>query len=374
MERLMAEAHESLDLEKGPLARFLWLDFGQAQSGLLLIVIHHWAVDGVSWRVILEDLHHTYELARSGSLPSLPPKTASFITWGRHLAEYAGSEELARELVYWQRLVGQACPAFPLEGAGDNLESSAKTYSAALSETETQALLERVPGTFGTEINHVLLTALTRAFERVTGSQNLLVAMEGHGRESLFPGVDISRTVGWFTTIFPLALSLKPEVEPVAALRSIKEQVNRLPNRGIGYGILRYLNTDSKIAETMTNIPRPSVRFNYLGQFNTLSKPDSWFRVADEHAGATRHAREYRCYQLDVGALVAEGRLRLNITYSEALNREKTIKAFAERYLDMLRALIAAAAERSAGAAAPGVDALTMDQEEIEDIFEEIGG
>ena len=197
-----ARLQASLNLEEGPLLRVALFDRGTQRSSYLLIVIHHLAVDGVSWQILLEDLQSLCQQQ------SLPAKTTSFQHWAVRLSEHARSPVLRNELPYW-RAIGDHSPArLPFDkNGGTNTIAEARTVSVSLNADDTRAVLQEVPVAYSTHINEVLLTALVRAFAPWTGSSSLLIDLEGHGREEIFEGVDLSRTVGWFTTIFPVVLN-----------------------------------------------------------------------------------------------------------------------------------------------------------------------
>ncbi|HWF88403.1 MAG TPA: amino acid adenylation domain-containing protein, partial [Pyrinomonadaceae bacterium] len=214
-----ARLHASLNLEHGPLIRVALFDRGAAQNSYLLIVIHHLAVDGVSWRILLEDLHTLYQQLSRSEAPALPPKTTSYKNWAERLTEHARSTAVRDELAYWCEISGDPLARLPLDHAnGTNSVASARTMSVSLNTEETRELLQALPVAYRTQINEVLLTALVRALTAWTRADSLLIDLEGHGREDILEGVDVSRTVGWFTTIFPVVLDCKDSQAPVETL------------------------------------------------------------------------------------------------------------------------------------------------------------
>ena len=221
---------------------------GPDRAARLLLVVHHLAVDGVSWRPLLEDLEASYLRLKAGENVRLPAKTTSFKTWAERLTEIAKGETLRSELPYWnavtdpKRAGESSSPLVSPELRIDDTEGSARTWKVRLASAETQALLQRVPAVYNTHINDVLLTALARAWARSSGSRILATNLEGHGRENLFEDIDLSRTVGWFTSIFPVRLELPGtgiDWQPGEALKSVKEQLRLIPQRGVGYGVLK---------------------------------------------------------------------------------------------------------------------------------------
>ena len=337
-----ARLHASLNLQEGPLMRVALFDRGAQQKSYLFIVIHHLAVDGVSWRILLEDLQALYQQLNSGEKPSLPAKTTSFKSWAERLTEHAESGALRDELSYWCATVENSTARLPLDYlGGTNTAASARTLSVSLDVDDTRTLLQVMPAAYRTQINEVLLTALVRALTPWTGSQSLLVDLEGHGREEILEAVDLSRTVGWFTTIFPVVLDCGDSQTTVEVLRSVKEQLRTIPNRGIGYGLLRYASSDSAVAEKLQALPQAEVRFNYLGQVDRALLDSSMFTVAALPTGPAQSLKAERTYPLNIIGTVTGGELRLEWTYSENLHREETIVGLARHYIDELRELIA---------------------------------
>ncbi len=344
MESTATQLQTSLNLSAGPLMRVALFDCGVRQANRLLIVVHHLAIDGVSWRILLDDLQTAYHQLSRGEAVRLPAKTVSFKQWAERLNAHAQSPAIEQQIAYWLS-VENVVPALPLDypdGLRLNTHGSSETVSVMLSTEETQALLHRVPATYNTQINEALLTALAQAFAEWTGSSNLRIDLEGHGREDLFADLDVSRTVGWFTSVFPLTLSLR-DTQPSQAIRDIQEQLNRVPQRGIGFGLLRYLNRNRELAEKFCALPQSQISFNYLGQYAQAFGQDSLFALAPESAGAELDPQAPRRYVLSVSGWITAGRLELTWFYSKQVHRRETIAQLAQQYVKALRDLIATA-------------------------------
>ncbi|MEE8584938.1 MAG: amino acid adenylation domain-containing protein, partial [Acidobacteriota bacterium] len=339
LESAAAQLQASLDLGSGPLLRVAHFGLEAGQPGRLLIVIHHLAVDGVSWRVLVEDLQTLCRQLSLGQPVQLPPKTTSFQEWARRLNEYARSEAAKAEAAYWLGQHSEAA-ALPVDAPGANAEASVRRVSVALSPQETQALLQEAPQAYGTQINDALLTALVQAFSGWTGTKRLRVDLEGHGREALFEEVDISRTVGWFTSIFPVFLPLEQASGPGQALKAVKEKLRSIPHRGLGFGVLRYLSQDPSLSRRLSELPPPQVSFNYLGQFDQALPQSTTFRLAPESGGPARSPRALRNHLLDVSGSIADGKLRIEWSYSRDLHSRSTIERLAQDYIQALRDLI----------------------------------
>src|SRR5205085_1408577 len=270
MEDVAARTHAGFDLGGGPLIKAVLFDLGASRRPVLLLAVHHLVVDGVSWRILLEDLEVAYRQASGGQAIHLPAKTTSFRDWALRLVDHVASGGLDDQLGWWAEL-GDGAAALPRDREGANTIASTRALAVHLDPDETRALLSDVPGVYRTQINDVLLAALGRALCRFGGSDRVLVDLEGHGREDVLPGVDLSRTVGWFTTLFPVALDLAGDGGWASTLKSVKEQLRAVPGRGLGYGALRYLREGIPGAEGLAGGPEAEVSFNYLGQFDWTS-------------------------------------------------------------------------------------------------------
>ena len=342
----------SLNLSEGPLLRAALFDLGKHQPNRLLLVIHHLVVDGVSWRILIEDFQTAYGQISRDETVALPPKTTSFKQWAERLHEWARSPELQGEFDYWFALSHQPTSRLPIDfPTAANLVASEKTVSVALSVEETKLLLQEVPAAYRTQINDVLLTALGQAFEGWTGNNSLLLDLEGHGREDIFEGVDLSRTIGWFTAVFPVLLNLEKPSDLGAAIKSVKEQLRAVPNRGIGCGVLRYLNPE--MAKNLHELPQAEVSFNYLGQFDQVLPQSSLLMLSSEPSGPIRSPRGNRRYLLEINGFIASSKLQLDWTYSENIHRRESIENLATGFIESLRSLIQYCQSPDAGGCTP---------------------
>jgi len=335
-----AKVQASLDLSQKPIIRATLFNLGSHQSRRLQIVIHHLAVDGISWRILLEDLQTAYQQLSQGEAIELPPKTTSFKQWASRLAEYGKSGAVATELEYWLTQSPSGATSFPVdypEGRNANTVASSAKVSVSLNAEQTHALLQEVPSAYHTQINDVLLTALVQCFAQWSGKQTLLINLESHGREELFERVDTSRTVGWFTSIFPVQLRLQESYHPGEALKSIKEQLRQIPKRGIGYGILRCLSPDAATRAKLQALPEAEISFNYLGQLDQGRSPSSWTLA---HSGSDRSPLGSRRYLLEIDGFILEGKLQFEWTYSEKVHQRATVERLAQEFIEALRSLI----------------------------------
>ena len=322
----LAAVQAGLDLAGGPLVRAA----RAARSGreLLLLAIHHLVVDGVSWRVLVEDLGRAYADLAAGRPVRLPPKTGSFRAWAGALEARARDGE--REL--WRELLRPGCAPLPVDSpvpAGAPTEASTRRVAVALDGSATAALLRRPSG----GVEALLLAALGRALLGWARGNAVLVDRETHGRDGR--GLDVSRTVGWFTAISPVRLECDPALPPAATLAAVEELLARIPDGGLGFGVLRY------VAGELRDAPRAEVLFNYLGQLDRGRSEDALLRPSAVDPGPLRDPRSPRTHALEVDARVAGGRLSCSWSYSELTHRRATAAGLAERFLGELRALVA---------------------------------
>ncbi|MFJ4143749.1 non-ribosomal peptide synthetase [Pseudomonas sp. NPDC089734] len=378
---LFADTQRSLDLQNGPLLRALLVDGPQGQQRLL-VAIHHLVVDGVSWRVLLDDLQVAYRQLSDDTSIQLPAKTSAFRDWAARLKAYAGSESLREELSWWQdQLSGPAVelPCDAPQGGGQNRH--AQTVSVRLDAQSTRQLLQQAPSAYRTQVNDLLLTALAQVICRWTGQDSTLVQLEGHGRETLFDEIDLTRTVGWFTSAYPVRLTpaLTADAGPGDSIKHIKEQLRQVPHKGLGYGVLRYLADDAN-RQAMQTLPTAPVTFNYLGQFDQSFGSDALFRPVEESAGAAHDANAPLPNELSIDSQVYGGELVLRWTFSGERYQTEAITELAQAYLAQLQALIAHCLADGSGGLTPSdfplaaldqahLDALPVPANSIEDVY-----
>ncbi|WP_437755167.1 amino acid adenylation domain-containing protein [Sorangium sp. So ce1389] len=377
LSRAAGQWQARLHLTEGPLLCAVLFDLGPSRRDRLLLVAHHLVVDAVSWRILLEDLQTAYQQRAAGEEIRLPAKTTGFASWARRLRAHAQSDEVTRHADAW---IAAARPTAPLpadDPAGAGLEGDTIRRTDRLDEGETRALLAATSA-YRTRVDELLLTALGGALARWTGDAAVLVDMEGHGRDAL-GDVDVSRTVGWFTSLYPVRLEVQPDAACDQALKAVKEQLRGASCRGATYGLLRYLGEGERGAR-LSGQPAPAVSFNYLGQWDDLLAASPLFALAEDDLGAERDPRAPRGYELEVDAAVVGGRLRVTWSYSGARHRPETIQRLSEDFAARLRALIARCLEPGAGGCTPSdfplarLDQATLDRllgpgRDVEDVM-----
>ncbi|WP_353231753.1 amino acid adenylation domain-containing protein [Pseudomonas helleri] len=331
LQALCDEAQRSLSLHDGPLLRAVLIDHEQGAQRLLL-VIHHLVVDGVSWRVLLEDLQAAY----AGQ--ALAEKTSALQDWARQLSAYAQSPALMAERDSWlQQLQGASARLPHARTEASQALRYRQVVSLGLDREQTRHLLQQAPAAYRTQINDLLLTALARALCDWTGDSTALIQLEGHGREDLFAGIDLTRTVGWFTSLFPVKLT--PAAGMAESIKAIKQQLREVPGKGLGFGLLRYQG-DAQTQASLAALPQARVTFNYLGQFDQSFNDDGLFVPAQEASGAAQSLDSPLANWLSVDGQVYGGELKLDLSFSQECFDTADIEALASSLKAQLQALI----------------------------------
>ncbi|MFJ4679523.1 amino acid adenylation domain-containing protein [Kitasatospora sp. NPDC088783] len=383
-------ALDRLDPDRGVLVQAVWFDAGPDHPGRLFLAVHHLALDGVSWRVLVPDLADAYAALAEGGRPAPAPVGTSLRQWSQQLTERARTGDVVGELGYWREtLTGTTAPlgTRALDPTRD-VFANRRTLVSSVDGDTTAALLTQVPTAFHAGANDVLLTALALALQdwrrrRGHAAAPVLVDLEGHGREEeAVPGADLSRTVGWFTSLFPVRLD--PGVTDPAetwaegqaigtALRNVKEQLAAVPGKGLGFGLLRHLNPQT--ATALAGLGSPDVLFNYLGRSLITRGPGAWTPVRGS-GGLTGHADPEAplAHLLEINALVHEDgedgpRLAAEWSWPADLLTEDEVRNLADTWSTALRALAAHARQPGAGGHTPSDFPLApLEQQDIDEI------
>jgi len=310
-----------------------------------------------------------------GSRVELPSKTTSFKAWSERVREYVRAGGVDGELAYWSRGGMEGLGKVPRDHAGGrNTEGLSESVTVRLGEEETRRLLQEVPGAYRTEINDVLLTGLVEGLRRWTGRERWVIDLEGHGREEWFEGMDLSRTVGWFTTVYPVELRVGEVWSAGEALKGVKESLRGVPRRGMGYGLLRYVR-GGEAEERLRRVEGAEVSFNYLGQLDRVLGGEGWLRWAEEGSGATREVGARRSHALDVNAQVVGGCLETEWTYGKELHRRETVERVAGEVQGALRDLIAHCVSPGVGGYTPSdFPQADLSQGELDALIRDLDG
>ncbi|MET7745670.1 amino acid adenylation domain-containing protein [Streptomyces sp. NPDC005385] len=364
-------ARRTLDPRQGRVLRAVWFDRGETEPGRLLLMVHHLAVDGVSWRILLPDLAAAWRAAADRTSPdaALDPVPTSLRAWSRLLSEAAHDPARAAELPLWQAVSEAEDPPIsdrPLDPARDTY-ATRRDLTLTLPADQTAALLTAVPAAFHAGVDDILLTALALAvahWREPASTTSVLVDLEGHGREELAPGVDLSRTVGWFTSLYPVRLDPgatdRSEVwaggpELGRAVKAVKEQLRAVPDHGIGYGLLRHLNADT--GPLLAALPTPQIGFNYLGRFGAGQAGD--WEAAGETDAVTAPADPAMPlpHAVDLNAATEDRpdgpHLVANWSWPSGLFTEDRIRELADTWFRALHALVIHATSPGSGGHTP---------------------
>ncbi|WP_052586064.1 non-ribosomal peptide synthetase [Bacillus velezensis] len=335
----VAALQQRMDIEKGPLLKAGW--FKTRSGDYLFITVHHLAVDGVSWRILLEDLSAAYTHAVKGQPVQLPPKTDSFKQYAVRLSEYAKSSKLMREEEYWRFIEEETAAGLPYEKPQHQTgaDSIRQTVSFTLTEEETSVLLQQVNRAYHTDTQDILLTAAALALRDWTGGGRLRIAMEGHGREHIMPELDISRTVGWFTSMYPVLIDLNTAgAELGTAVKTVKDTLGRIPDKGIGYGILKYMTPPEQ--KTIRFRQAPEISFNYLGQFNDTEDQHT-FSLSGLASGHDITPTWQREQAVEMSAMAAQHKLHFSLSYPPSRFRKETMEQLLQTLQQYLRDIMA---------------------------------
>ena len=343
LERHAEELQRSLSLQQGPLIRVATFDLG-AGGHRLLVIVHHFAMDGLSWRPFWDDFVAVLTDLEQGAAVSLAPETTTFSDWTHLLKERADSPELRGDVRAWLDLAWADVRPLPLDHSandGANTNASAREVVVEFSVDETRAIFQETPA-----VPHkvdFLLTALAQTIGEWTGARAALIDMMGHGRdEDAFETADLFGTVGFFISYTPMVLSL-PGSSSSSAADLLTDQIQPIMRGGLDFDLLRYMTSDATIRQTFSALPRAQVLFNHLGKRDELDTvpPGSTFTLAEESMGNTHAPTGIRYYPLAVSSQVWRDQLRLNFVYSENLHLRSTVDGLAETFKLRLLALAA---------------------------------
>ncbi|PFZ35429.1 non-ribosomal peptide synthetase, partial [Bacillus wiedmannii] len=328
------EIQSSIDLENGPLVKLAL--FKTENGEHLLITIHHLVIDGVSWRILLEDFSEGYRQVSRGRKVEFQAKSNSFKEWAAYLQKQLETPELQEEFLYWDKIEKRNVKPLPSDYSyceQDNKLKNSKEVTIEFNQEETEDLLKKSNRAYNTEINDLLITALGLTINEWTSEEHVIINLEGHGREILQGDIDINRTIGWFTAQYPLSLSIKNGSIP-DVLKRVKESLRRVPNKGVGYGLLKYMTPVKP-----WNNPEPEISFNYLGQFDESVK-EGIFEISSLSTGNNMSLEGKRINEIDINGMISNQKLRFTISYNSKRYRGSTMSEFAGRYKENLLDII----------------------------------
>ncbi|MEO0771346.1 MAG: condensation domain-containing protein, partial [Cyanobacteria bacterium J06649_4] len=368
----------SLNLQDGPLVGISGFDCGTTQPSQLFLVIHHLVVDGVSWRILLSDLQLAYQQVISGESVQLLPKSNTYQQWAKELAQIADDSEVQADFDYWHEIAQLPPVSFPKDilseekSAQENTVGNSETAVARLSPELTRSLLQDVPSVYNTEITEVLLTAFTQTLSEWTAHPTSLIDLESYGRFS--ETLDLSRTVGWFTALYPVALSYDVTQPLADNIQAIKRQLRAIPHQGMSYSLLRYMSHQYNDLAHPLDIS-PAISFNYLGQLDNIEQirgEQGKFKKLPSK-GHNQAAQNHRPHLLDINSWIANGQLTVEWTFDQTHHTSATIEQLAEQFTSNLAALIEHCCEKEDVEYAPDDFGLVqLDQATLESVLSQV--
>ncbi|WP_074048659.1 non-ribosomal peptide synthetase [Paenibacillus ihumii] len=329
IEREADRLQRSIRLEQGPLTK---LGVFRTDAGsYLLIIIHHLVVDAVSWRIIMEDFEYLYGCYEHGETPQLPAKTTSFQAWSEALARYANTADVLEEAEYWSSVISKEVPGLP---AGQNAGTShtfgdMEEIEVDLTAEETGILVRRAPAAWGTEMNDLLIAAYLRTLNEWCGHTRFAIDLEGHGRSEFSPDQDLTRTVGWFTSLYPAVYEI-PEGNLLSVLKTVRENHRSIPRKGFGYSILKFL-TDPERKEGIDFGFAPEICFNYLGEFQDGLKQEGVRSASIPFGDLIDHSMIWP-YQMELNAHIVNGQLRCALRFNRRRIARGSMDMLASRF------------------------------------------
>ncbi len=339
---------QSLVLESGDLIRFVFMETPEGETAnRLFIAAHHLVIDAVSWRILLDDIGECLTQLAAGKELDLGTKGSSYRQFNTALLKYAQSPTMETQIPYWQS-VANGLVNLPVDMEVEkSLLSDVKHYNVSLDEVTTQLLIKESNKAYNTEINDLLLSGLASCIGEHFRMSKIMVGLEGHGREDIFNTIDITGTIGWFTSFYPLQIDISTMKNTGDLIKSTKEQLRLIPDKGMGYGVLRYFHPSESVRETLANVPW-DIGFNYLGQFdNAMSGgTNEWLARSEEAMGKSLSPQTPFRTRLEINCSIAGGQLNISFGYAPKEYKQETIAAIAEGYVQKLQDIIKHCSEK----------------------------
>ncbi|WP_218618665.1 non-ribosomal peptide synthetase [Paenibacillus sp. P3E] len=311
-----------LNINDGPLMGSCLFKLSDEER-LLLITVHHLVIDGVSWRILLNDIHKMLHQLSNKQVLSLGSKTSTYQAW----ATYIQSWDVTSELVYWKEILNEKSRFLTDSFTNANRQSIRKELSRQLTSSQTKQL-HKLKSTNDLDVSEVLVGCFASVLSECTNRDNVVIELEGHGREEANSQLNLSKTVGWFTTIYPVVLYV-PNGKDIEKILSIKDQLRNVPNKGLGYGVLNYLRG------LLPNNNPKNIRFNYLGEIdNNLYQPH--FSIEFINTGHDIDPSNQQDCLFDLELIIINGKLNITIKYDETLFTNSNIEELLQHYVDRL--------------------------------------
>jgi amino acid adenylation domain-containing protein/non-ribosomal peptide synthase protein (TIGR01720 family) len=369
MWKICDELQGTLDIENGPLFRCVYFDNGNFQAQIFLVA-HHLIIDGVSWRILLSDIVNAWDQCRTLKNVTLSRKTSSLQQWGIALYEYALSERLQKEKEYWYSLLSRFPKNITEKSTNPSFKYSTDTIviSLKINKAITSLLLGDANNAYKTKINEILLAAIFKAYSIAVGRPLLRIDVEGHGRELLFPELDISETVGWFTSIYPLVVQCNHLDDVGLLIKTVKELYRNIPGNGIGYGLLKDILQDGEINQ-LDNNAVPFMVFNYLGQVDIALKDGFSFHPANEINELSSDKKNKSAFPLEINCMILAEELAFKFILSKECNVNFNLSGFVENVESSILDFVDHCINSNAGFTPSDFPLIHVDQERLDGII-----
>lgn len=333
----LAQRHQrETRLEQGPMGFVIAIQKGGEDDGnRLLFALHHLVVDGVSWRILMEDLQTALTALLQGQPIQLPQRTTSYAQWSQRLQQHAQSPSVQKQAAFW--LAQDPAPLLPTDSEGHNTYGEVESLSFQLNSAQTDALLREANRAYHTRPEELMLTAILQALKSWTHQHQITLELERHGREPLFPDLDTSRTVGWFTHTYPLTFEL-PQTNPGEILVAVKEKLRAVPNKGIGHGLLQIWGEPATRRALQVKAPAEII-FNYLGQLD-INGSNGTLMISDEPTGPNHNPNSMRSHLLEIDVAVYQHQLKFTVRFARTIHKPTTIQAWLNQCQENLQDLI----------------------------------
>ena len=359
------------NIHEGPLIQFILIKTNFDEDfDRLFIVAHHLVIDGVSWRILIDEMTLLLDAFAKQETAKLGMKTSSYRDWMNAMLDYSVSDKVVSDLDYWKNVVNAFAPLPTDRVITNRLRNTQKRCDIDLGEEWTEMLLKEVNHAYNTDINDLLLAALALTLKIWTGNNQIVIGLEGHGRDSITDSIDTTGTIGWFTNKYPVLFNVEDTVRDGNLIKSIKEQLRSIPEKGITYNSLRYLHNSKKIRKQLEGKGWDIV-FNYLGQIDNVVKENNWFKESSENMGQHISPDYPIPDKIIVKGRVSENSLLISWTFSELEYDTSTIEQLSSQYLDNLKRLIEHCQNKEVGEKTPSDFGLTdeLDYKELDQLI-----
>jgi amino acid adenylation domain-containing protein/thioester reductase-like protein/non-ribosomal peptide synthase protein (TIGR01720 family) len=333
-----SNAHKRVNFSNGPLMQTVFFHLGKERGTKLFITIHHLAVDGVSWRILIEEIEMIFSALRKNVAIEPRMEATPLRNWIHGLNQHFGQERFRKEKPFWSSFAKDAVYKLPWPGSDPGLEGDTATFWACLTPQETSQLLKKISSSV--HVNEVLLTALVRALRKWAEVPSIHIDLEGHGRDDLGAGFDLSGTVGWFTSIYPLTFEINTDDEFSLSLQAIKKRLRSVPGMGLGYLFLKRSEAQKNERTAFQVDEAPSVCFNYFGNFLEATEMDRFWKITGKSPSPARGPKNPRTHYLKVTGRIMDHQLCMDWSFPDNFSAVEVVRALSDSFLNEIRSFL----------------------------------